>query len=159
MAGETKLLGSNEILFLYGPIKNAGGTTVSANYFPIGCLTTNELSETVAMNDGTKTKCDLSPDKTYNGYSYQITFDAVAIEADGLKTSHDTVSEIMIDAYTNKKHIFWKIETTHADDTKTTKFGKGFLSDLSRTAPAEGEITFSGTIQGSGLISNTDLHV
>lgn len=159
MAGEQSLLGKNEILFIYGPIKNAEGTVVAANYFPVGCLTTNDLSETVELSDGTKTKCNLSPDKTYNGYSYQITFEAVAIEADGLKASYDAVSAIMMDAYKTKKHIYWKIETTLADDTKETKFGKGFLSDLSRTAPVEGEITFSGTIQGSGEISNTDLHV
>ncbi|SHH68799.1 phage major tail protein, TP901-1 family [Chryseobacterium oranimense] len=159
MAGEKSLLGANEILFIYGPIKDAAGTTVAANYFPVGCLTTNELTKTVEMQDGTITKCNASPDPTYGRKSYQITFEAVAIEADGMKASYDAVSDAMDDAHENKKPIFWKIETTQSDGTKETKFGKGFLSDLSRTAPVEGEITFSGTIQGSGEISNTDLHV
>lgn len=159
MAGEITEKGANEILFIYGPIKDAAGETVAANYFPVGCLTTNDISKTVETQDGTITKCDPSPDSTYGRKSYQITFDAVSVEADGLKASYDAISDVMDDAHANKKPIFWKIETTHADDTKTTKFGKGKLTDLSRTAPVEGEITFSGTIQGSGEISNTDLHV
>lgn len=159
MADEKSLLGKNEILFIYTSIKDTAGEVITANYFPVGCLTTNDISKTIDMQDGTITKCNLSPDPTYGRKSYEITFEAVAIEADGLKASYDAISDAMDDAYENKSTIFWKIETTLSDDTKETKFGKGFITDLSRTAPAEGEVTFSGTIQGSGEISNTDLNV
>ncbi|WP_126654123.1 phage tail tube protein [Chryseobacterium aureum] len=159
MAGEKTLKGKLEILFIYGPIKNAEGTTVAANYFPVGCLTTNEINKTVETKEGTITKCDLSPEPTYGRKSYQATFEAVAIENDGLKTSYDSISEVMDEAHANEKPIYWKIETTLSDGTKKTEYGKGILTELSRTAPVDGEITFSGTIQGIGEISNTDLHV
>ncbi|MHA7823691.1 phage tail protein [Chryseobacterium arthrosphaerae] len=159
MAGEKTLKGKLEILFIYCPIKNAEGTAVAANYFPLGCLTTNDISKTVETQDGTITKCDLSPEPTYGRKSYQLTYEAVAVENDGLKASYDAVSEAMDDAHANEKPIYWKIETTLYGGTKETKFGKGIMTELSRTAPVEGEITYSGTIIGIGEISNTDLHV
>jgi hypothetical protein len=159
MPNENALLGANEILFIYGPITNASGTTVAAAYFPVGCLTSNEISKNIEMKDGTPTKCTLSPDPTYGRKSYQITFEAVAIEDDGLKASYKAISSAMDLAHTNKKPVYFKIETTKSDATKIIEFGKGFLTELSRTAPAEGEVTFSGTIQGSGELSATDLKV
>ncbi|GEM_PF-5803271 len=159
MAGEKTLKGKLEILSIYGPIKNAEGTTVAANYFPVGCLTTNDISKTVETKDGTITKCDLSPEPTYGRKSYQVTFEAVAIEDDGLKASYDAISDAMDDAHQNEKPIYWKIDTTLSDGTKKTEYGKGILTELSRSAPVDGEITFSGTIQGIGEISKTDLHV
>lgn len=159
MAGEKTLKGKLEILFIYCPIKNAEGTTVAANYFPVGCLTTNNITKTVETKEGTITKCDLSPEPTYGRKSYQSTFEAVAIENDGLKASYNAISEAMDDAHQNEKPIFWKIETTLSDGTKETEFGKSILTELSREAPVDGEITFSGTFQGIGEISKTDLHV
>lgn len=159
MAGETTLKGKLEILSFYGPIKDAAGTTVAANYFPVGCLTTNEVNKTVETKEGTITKCDLSPAPTYGRKSYQVTFEGVAIENDGLKASYDAISAAMDEAHANEKPIYWKIETTLSDGTKKTEYGKGILTELSRSAPVEGEVTFSGTIQGIGEISNTDLHV
>lgn len=159
MAGEKTLKGKLEILFIYCPIKNAEGTTVAANYFPVGCLTNNDINKTTETKEGTITKCDQSPEPTYGRKSYQLTYEAVAVENDGLKASYDAISDAMDEAHANESPIFWKIETTHADDTKTTKFGKGIMTELNRSAPVDGEITFSGTIVGIGEISNTDLHV
>lgn len=159
MAGEKTLKGKLEILFIYCPIKNAAGTVVAANYFPLGCLTNNDINKTTEKKDGTITKCDQSPEPTYGRKSYQLTYEAVAVEDDGLLASYDAVSDAMDDAHANEKPIFWKIETTLKDGSKKTKFGKGIMTELSRSAPVDGEITFSGTIDGIGEISNTDLHV
>ena len=126
MAGEKTLKGKLEILFIYCPIKNAEGTGVAANYFPLGCLTSNDISKTVETQDGTITKCDLSPEPTYGRKSYQLTYEAVAVEHDGLKASYDAVSDAMDDAHANEKPIFWKIETTLSGGTKKTKFGEGY---------------------------------
>lgn len=156
---EQSILGKNEIWFIYAPLKNAEGDVVVANYFPVGCLTTNDLSKTIEMQDGTITKCNTSPDPIYGKKSYQITFEAVNIENEGTRASYEAVSDAMDEAYENKTPIFWKQETTLADDSKNTIYGKGFLTELSKTAPVEGEVTFSGTLVGSGEISKTDLHV
>lgn len=160
MAGEKKFLGKNNILFIYTAIKDAEGDPVAAAYFPVACLTSNDLTHTQEMTDGTVTKCEASPDPTYGAYSYQITFDAENIEDDGLKASYSAAYEAMKAAKTAQGYIYFKIESTHSDNvTKTTEFGKGFITDLSRTSPAEGAETFSGTIRGSGDLSSTDLHV
>ena len=148
-----KLLGKNSILFLW----DANATTPA--YLPIGCLTTNEISKTVEMKDGTITKCEDSPDPIYGKKSYTITWDAIAIEDNLTHASLNKVSELMDSAYTDKTPIFWKIETTKSDATKDTRYGKGFLTNLKESDPVEGEITFSGTIVGSGDVSATDLAV
>jgi len=84
---EQSILGKNEILFIYAPLKDAEGDVVAANYFPVGCLTTNDLSKTIEMQDGTITKCNTSPDPIYGKKSYQITFEAVNIENEGTRAS------------------------------------------------------------------------
>lgn len=151
--------GVNEILFIYTSIKNAGGTVVAANYFPIGCLTSNSTNETQEMKDGTPNKCDLSPDPTFGRYSYEITFEAISYEDDGLKATQDDIRAALKAARDSKSPIYWKKEITLSDDSKKTEFGKGFITALSSTAPADGEVTWNGTIRGSGEISKTDLKV
>ncbi|MEF9476790.1 hypothetical protein OWR28_02610 [Chryseobacterium sp. 1B4] len=106
MAGEKTLKGKLEILFIYCSIKNAEGTTVAANYFPVGCLTANNITKTVETKEGTITKCNLSPDPIYGRKSYQGGFEAVAVENDGLKASYEAISEAMDDAHANEKPIF-----------------------------------------------------
>jgi hypothetical protein len=81
------------------------------------------------------------------------------MEDDGLKASYSAVYDAMKLAKTSEGYIYFKIETTMSDDTKRTEFGKGYITELSRTSPAEGAETFSGTIRGSGELSATDLNV
>lgn len=158
MAEQSKL-GKNEILFIYTSLKDAEGEVIAANYFPVGCLTTNDLSKTIEMQDGTITKCNTSPDPIYGKKSYQITFEAISIEDEGTRASYNAVSDAMDAAYENNTPIFWKQETTLSDDSKEVMYGKAFLTELSKSAPVEGEVTFSGTLVGSGEISKTDLKV
>lgn len=159
MANEIKLLGKNEILFFYTPIKNAAGTVVAEDYFPIGCLTQNDLNFTFNTNEGTVTKCDTSPIPTYSTKTYEVTFEAVAVEDDGLKATFNDLLATVNTNFDANTPMFWKIETTLSDDTKETIFGKALVSALSRTAPADGEITWSGTLAGIGQTSATDLNV
>lgn len=139
---DVSLLGKNSILFLHD----------GEAYLPIGCLTTNDLSKSLEMNDGTATKCNTSPDPIPGKATYQWTWDAVAIEDDEAKASLEKAHELM----DSKAMIYWKNEITKADSTKITRYGKGYLTELSEAAPLEGEITFSGTIQGAGSVTSTD---
>lgn len=150
---EIKLLGKNSILSLW----DAAAATPA--YLPIGCLTSNDISKTVEMQDGTVTKCETSPDPIYGKKSYQITWEAVAIETNLTHASVKKAGEIMDAAYEDKTPIFWKISTELSTGGPDVRYGKGFLTELSESAPVEGEITFSGTIVGSGDISATDLAV
>lgn len=159
MAGEKNVNGNVEILFLYCAIKDAEGAEVAANYFPLGCLTTNGITKNNETKEGTITKCNKSPEPSYVRSSYTITADATAIENDGLRASYNAISDAMDKSIDENKPVFWKIETTLEDGSKETKFGKGLLTELSRTAPADGEVTWSINLLGIGKISNTDLHV
>ncbi len=159
MADETKRLGRNTILFVYTPIKNASGTVVAEDYYPVGCLTTNDLSKTNNTNDGTITKCNPNPAPTYTNQTYQLTWEAVSIEDDGERATSIDLSKLQDESISTNTPIFWKMETTNSDDTVDTKFGKALFTEFSESFPADGEATYSGTFQGVGAISATDLNV
>ena len=55
-----------------------------------------------------------------------------------------------------KEAVYWKEETTLEGGTKETEFGTAYLTELSTEAPAEGVMTFSGTLSGIGTITETD---
>lgn len=154
-----KRLGKNTILSIYTAIKDAEGDPVAAAYFPIGCLTTNDISHTTNMTDGTKTKCDNNPEPTYDTLTYEVSFEAVAYDDDGAKVTYDDMVKLMADNFDNNNYLFFKIEDMDGSTVTRTRFGKGFLTALSESAPADGEITYTGTITGAGRISATDLHV
>lgn len=154
-----KKLGRDIILSIYTAIKDADGDPVAENYFPIGCLTSNDISHTANMTDGTKTKCDSNPEPSYDTLTYQVTFEAVEYENDGLKVTYDDVIKLQADSFDANEVIYFKIEDIVDSTVTRTRFGKGYLTDLSETSPADGEVTYNGTIRGSGRISATDLHV
>lgn len=161
MADQT-IKGRQKILFIYGAIKEADGTAVAEAYFPIACLTSNDISHSNATVEGTVTKCNTTPETTYGAESYQITFEAENMEHDGLKASYDAVYEARKQSIADNGYVYFKIVTTHAagiTPATTTEFGKGIMPELSLTSPAEGAETFSGTIQGVGELSATDLNV
>lgn len=159
MANEIKRMGRNTVLFVYTPIKNKAGTVVAEDYYPIGCLTTNDLTKTNNTNDGTITKCDINPLPTYTNQTYQLTWEAVSIEDDGEKATSIDLSKLQDDSINNNDPIFWKQETKNSDNTVTTRFGKALFTEFSESFPADGEATYSGTFLGSGSISETDLNV
>lgn len=159
MANEKERLGRNTILFVYTPIKNAAGTVVAEDYYPIGCLTTNDLTKTNNTNDGTITKCNQNPSPTYTNQTYQWSWEAVSIEDDGEKATSIDISKLQDDSIANNQPIFWKEETTNSAGTIVTRFGKALFTEFGESYPADGVATYSGTFLGVGAISNTDLNV
>lgn len=147
MANEVTIKGSANLLFIHD------GTA----YLPIGCLTTNGTQETVETNTGTVTKCDPNPAPVLGAYSYTKSFDAEAIEDNTTRASLQKVRSILRDKAASKAPVFWKEETTLSDGEKVTEYGKAYLTEFSTEAPADGMVTFSGTLSGIGNISETDL--
>lgn len=154
-----KRLGKNTILSIYTAIKDADGDPVAAAYFPVGCLTTNDINHTVNMTDGTKTKCDNNPEPSYDNVTYEVTFEAIEYDDDGAKVTYDDLLTLLVENVENNDYIFFKLEDVIGVTVTRTRFGKGFLTALGESSPAEGETTYSGTITGAGQISATDLHV
>ncbi len=155
----TKRLGKNTILSVYTAIKDAEGELLPAAYYPIGCLTSNGITKTTNMTDGTKTKCDSNPEATYDTLTYEVSFEAIEYEDDGLKITYDDMSKLQDDTFDSNSYAYFKIDDMEGNTATRTRFGKGFLTSLEETSPAEGENTYSGTITGAGRLSATDLNV
>jgi hypothetical protein len=138
------VLGNAEILYVWD------GTSA---YEPIACLTSNGLSESVSEVSSV-TKCN--PQQTVRKagtHSYEISF-----EGEYIKTEAGKASWVELKAKLRAlNNVTWKIATTYEDDTEDIEYGNAFFSDLEKTAPAGDEnITFSGTLMGSGVITSTD---
>lgn len=140
---ENYLLGKNQILYFY--IDNA--------YFPLACLTSNDFTKTLDLTDGTVTKCNDNPEPIPGRVSYAGSFEGIAIEDDTVRASIEALHDI-IDA---KEKVYWKLETTKSNSTSWTRYGQAYLNELTETAPAEGELTFNGSLTGVGTFSDTDL--
>jgi len=127
---------------------------------PIACLTSNSLKRTKEVVS-TQTKCE--PGVVINSpgaKSYTIDFEGnyidttSAIGGDESKASHDLLMELFdLDETTE-----WRLDTGLAEATRVSYFGEGIFTDLELTAPANEIANFSGTINGSGLITFVDPH-
>ena len=146
---QKKIQGKYQILFL---------AEEGEAYLPVGCLTSNDLNKSIDIQDGIVTKCETDPEPEYGKRTYEVPFEAVAIEDNVAHASYTKVSEMMDNAYEANKPLYWKIETTLSNNTKVTEYGKGILASLERSAPADGVVTFSGSISGSGKVSDVDLN-
>lgn len=119
----------------------------------MACLTSNELSQTRNVIES-QTKCDPGViTKTPGSVSYSISFEGEAIVTESGKQSHaelfaymNTISGVLQE---------WKMD--NGQSSPNAYYGSAVLSDLSLSAPAGDELTtFSGTLDGSGLILTTD---
>ncbi|AQW91330.1 hypothetical protein CMU71_14680 [Elizabethkingia anophelis] len=152
MADDKTIMGKDIILYVHD------GTA----YRPVACLTSNGLNITQEMRDLPVTKC--SPDKksTKGALSYEIPFegqfiDTTSVGGSTAKASYDFLLKHMKQVKDNNALTFWKQTTSDGTAVIDTVYGKGDITSLQLTAPAEGEATFQGTMQGQGWISTTDL--
>ena len=133
------LLGKDEILEIHD------GTA----YLPIGCLTTNSVSLSREVTEGTKTKCNLNPVGLPQVPTYEVSFEAVANNDAMTKITYEKLKVEM----SQDRPTFWQIKRNGVG----FEFGKAYLTSLERSAPVDNVVTFSGTLQGVGEISDTDL--
>lgn len=115
-------------------------------YVPIGCLTSNGLSESVAMRE-TVTKCDPGVTITKpSTSSATISFDGVAstdsgiLSWAGLKTIHRAKTEVT-----------WRLGKTGSYD-----YGTGWIESLDKTSDAGENVNFTGSIRVNGAIVLVD---
>lgn len=139
------LQGESEILSIWNG---------SDAYEPIGCLTSSGLNEAREVNES-NTKCN--PNQLLRDpstYSYEVSFEGEFAKTESGKQSWVELKE-KIRNKANAK-VTWRIVTTYDDATTLTEYGTGVLTSLEKTAPNAENITFSGTISGSGLVTQTD---
>ena len=122
-------------------------------YEPIGCLTSNSLSVTRNVIE-TQTKC--SPGeiiRAAGSTSSEISFEATYIKTEAGKSDFDALLNFINTASGTLQT--WKMSTDQI--TPVSYFGSAVLADLEISAAAGDEFaTYSGTLQNSGLITETD---
>lgn len=141
----TKIKGNSEILYIWD----------GSAYVPVGCLTSNGLSE-VRNAIESVTKCD--PDLTIRKagtYSYEISFEGEFVEPDAARESWNELKALI--RTVGSSEVIWRITTTYANASTLNEYGTAIITALDKTSPAGDEfITYSGTLSGSGAISNSD---
>ena len=125
-------------------------------YEPIGCLTSNSLSVTRNVIEA-QTKCAPGEiTRVAGSTSSEVSFEATYIKTEAGKTDFDALLNFINVA--NGTTQTWKMSTDQI--TPVSYYGTAVLSDLEITAAAGDEFaTYSGTLQNSGLITETDPNV
>jgi len=123
-------------------------------YRPVVCLTSHNISESVD-EIATRTKCDSdgATQKREGAYTYEIGFDGVYSDPDGAFEGYEQLTTRLRNRGGN---FTWKISTRYSDASTFDNYGSGFLSSLEKTAEIDSDVTFTGSIMGSGLITTTD---
>lgn len=128
-------------------------------YKPVGCLTSNGLTQTRNIIES-NTKCNPGVvTKTAGALSNEISFEGEYIDSTSATGDTSVVShDYMFGLMNNATLIDWKMSTGLADEPDY--FGtNAILSSLDLTAPAGDEVaTFSGTLAVDGAIVLTDPH-
>lgn len=128
-------------------------------YRPVACLTNNSLSQTRGIIE-TQTKCDPGVIQRAAGVlSYEISaegnyIDTTSVGGETTLASHDFIKGL-IEA---GNPVTWRMSTGLAD----TQFyyGSAIITDLGADAPTGDEFaTFSTTLSGTGVITETDPEV
>jgi hypothetical protein len=122
-------------------------------YEPIGCLTSNSLSVTRNVIEA-QTKCAPGEiTRVAGSTSSEVSFEATYIKTEAGKTDFDSLLNFINVA--NGSTQTWKMSTDQI--TPVSYYGTAVLADLEITAAAGDEFaTYSGTLQNSGLITETD---
>lgn len=142
MAGETFIAGNAVILSIYD----------TDAYEPIGCLTSNSLSESRDVNE-TATKCDPGNIiRTAGTYSYELSGDGRYIDetVDTGRQSHNKLAGYMRAGTV----LTWRLTT--GITTPTEQYGTGILTSLELTGETNADAEFSFTIAGIGAIVSVD---
>lgn len=136
--------GETEILYIWNG---------SDAYEPVVCLTSNGLSENVAEITS-RTKCDTggATQRRAGAYTYEIPFEGVYNEPETGKVGWNSLKTKLRSLGT----FTWRLSTTYSDDSVVNEYGTAYFSNLEKTAPMDDNITFSGSLMGSGLITDTD---
>jgi hypothetical protein len=123
-------------------------------YVPIACLTSNGTSETVTFNE-VQTKCDPGVIvSTPKDYSYTKSLDGILTDTtsaggDTAQASWDFLTTLL----RTKALVYWKEEV--GNPKFLTEMGEGYIESLEMTAASGENITFSGSIKGTGDITRS----
>lgn len=121
-------------------------------YQPIGCSTSDSISETLEV-DEFQSKCDSGNIiKTPAASSYEISGEGRFIDED-VDTGRQSYAKIS-GYLRNKTRITWRMATGLA--ATPYEYGYGYITSCEKTGESGSSITYSYTISGDGAIVTTD---
>jgi TP901-1 family phage major tail protein len=129
--------GSLKILYLYS----------NTEWFPIGCLTSNSISESSeTLSSTTRDNTDGWTSAVPTNQSYSISFDGILTEDDrgGTVITYGEIKALK----RNRTQIQWKIAMS--DGSGDTDAGYGYITSIGESANIDEFISFSGQIIGVG---------
>lgn len=131
--------GSDRVLY----IKQLG------NWLPVGCLTSNSLSENAEMMPTTTRDNDGWSTARPAMQGYSINFDGLQINSTVAPGSFGVASYDKLKLLKRTKTLLdWKIEGA---TFPTVDYGKCYISEISEASAVEEFLTFSGVMQGYGM--------
>lgn len=136
------LNGSYKILYIYSGV----------DFYPIGCLTTNAIEESVSMlESSTRDNSNGWRSSVPTAQSFSVSFSGIL----GLDDRGGTVITFaQLKAFKRARtKIQWKIDSSEGGDTDQ---GYGYITSLSETQEINEAITFDGSIVGTGDPSITE---
>lgn len=116
------------------------------NDLPVGCLTSNSLSEQIAFMRTGNTTENGAITSLPTLYGYSIPFEAV-MSIDNTLMDYQTIKNYV----RNRTKIDWSIINS---DTNEGDAGQAFIENLELTTSTEDFIKFTGTLTGYGAIVN-----
>lgn len=118
------------------------------NDLPVGCLTSNSLSETIDFLRTCKTTAKGAITQLPRLYGYSIPFEAVMV-LDGALMSWEDIRELA----RNRIKVSWDIINA---EVNAGDAGVAFIENLQLTGSTEDFIKFTGTLTGYGAIVDAD---
>jgi len=117
-------------------------------WLPVGCLTSNSLSENAEMLSTTTRDNNGWSTSRPTMQSYSISFEGIQINTTMSGGTFSVASYDRLKLLKRSKTLLdWKIQGA---TFPTVDYGKCYITDISEAAEADGLLTFSGTITGYG---------
>lgn len=124
-------------------------------YMPVACLTSNGISQSQEIIEGDANKCDLEPSKSAGAYTYEVNAEGLVLDSGdsgyGTKASYNKINTLWATARSTGATVTWKMSGVNGDE-----YGTAFITSLEINADAEGDATFSISMNGVGEILSTD---
>ncbi|AGO48429.1 phage tail protein [Cellulophaga phage phi10:1] len=122
---------------------------VEDDYIPVGCLTSNPLSEETDMLPTTTRQNSGWETSRPSVQRFNLEFEGLQVltfgdDGDSSKLSYDRLKLIK----RNREKIEWKIEDT---DLKFIDIGYGYITSISESNAVGEILSFSGSITGFGM--------
>jgi predicted secreted protein len=118
-------------------------------YVPVGCLTSNPISENTETIETTTRQTNGWRTELPTKQSYSINFDGIQIltfgdDGDNTKLSYDRLRVMK----RSRELVEWKIED---GDLRFIDIGYGYITEISEANEVGALLTFSGRIVGFGM--------